>query len=259
MPTAGARLRQAREQAGLTLRDVAEQTKIQRWILTAIEEGDLSRVPGGIFIRGYVTSYARAVGLDDDRLWAEYRAETHTPVVETEAVEAPPEVRNSRPVWTIVAIAAAVVVTAVVWRNMSRSNPDATNVALPQPAQRTSEVAPTAATSGRRPEAVVVVASTKGDSATLASTPLVIKLNASSDVWVEAKADGEQRIYRLVTAGEDLTVDARREVVLRIGDASAVTYTINGAAGRPLGGPGIVREIVVSADSYRSLLASGTE
>ena len=238
MPTAGARLRQAREQAGLTLHDVAEQTKIQRWILTAIEEGDLSRVPGGVFIRGYVTSYARAVGLDDERLWAEYRAETDTRVVETEAVEAPPEVRSSRPVWTIVAIAAAVVVTAVLWRNMSRSNPDTTNVALPRPAQRASEVVPAAATSGPRPEAVVVVASTRGDGATLPSAPLVIKLNASSDVWVEAKADGEQRIYRLVTAGEDLTVDARREIVLRIGDASAVTYTINGAPGRSAWWPG---------------------
>ena len=258
MPTAGARLRQAREQAGLTLHDVAAQTKIQRWILTAIEEGDLSRVPGGIFVRGYVTAYARAVGLDDERLWAEYRAEMDTRIVETEAFEAPPEVRSSRPVWTIVAIAAAVVVTAVLWRNMSRSNPDTANVALPKPAQRTSEVVP-AATSGPRPEAVVAVDSTKGDSAILASAPLVIKLHASSDVWVEAKADGEQRIYRLVTAGEDLTVDARREIVLRIGDASAVTYTINGAPGRPLGGPGVVREIVVSADSYRSLLASGTE
>jgi len=257
MPTAGARLRQAREQAGLTLHDVAEQTKIQRWILTAIEEGDLSRVPGGIFIRGYVTSYARAVGLDDERLWAEYRAETDTRIVEPEAVETPPEVRSSRPVWTIVAIAAAVVVTAVLWRNMSRSNPDTTTVALPRPAPRASEVVPAAATSGPRPEAVVVA--TKGDRTTPASEPLVIKLNASSDVWVEAKADGEQRIYRLVTAGEDLSVDARRQIVLRIGDASAVTYTINGAPGRPLGGPGVVREIVVSADSYQSLLASGTE
>ena len=258
MPTAGARLREAREQAGLTLHDVAEQTKIQRWILTAIEEGDLSRVPGGVFIRGYVTSYARAVGLDDERLWAEYRAETVPRVVETEAFEAPPEVRSSRPVWTIVAIAAAVVVTAVLWRNMSRSNPDTTNVALPRPAARASEAVPAAATSGPRPEAVVAV-STKGDRATPASAPLVIKLNASSDVWVDAKADGEQRIYRLVTAGEDLSVDARRQIVLRIGDASAVTYTINGAPGRKLGGPGVVREIVVSADSYRSLLASGTE
>ena len=86
MPTAGARLRQAREQAGLTLHDVAQQTKIQRWILTAIEEGDLSRVPGGIFVRGYVTAYARAVGLDDERLWADARAEMDTRVVETEAV-----------------------------------------------------------------------------------------------------------------------------------------------------------------------------
>src|SRR5258705_10688748 len=252
MPMAGARLRQAREQAGLTLRDVAEQTKIQRWILTAIEEGDLSRVPGGIFIRGYVTSYARAVGLDDQRLWAEYRAETETRVVETEAVEAPPEVRSSRPVWTIVAIAAAVVVTAVVWRNMSRSNPDTTNVALPQRAPRASEVVPAAATSGR-PEAVVVVASTRGDSATLASAPLVIKLNASSGVWVEAKADGEQRIYRLVTAGGDLTLDARVGILRLIGAPARRADASNRRAGPPPWFPGIVPQIVYSSDHPRAL------
>jgi cytoskeleton protein RodZ len=259
MATPGARLRQAREQAGLTLHDVAEQTKIQRWILDRIEDDDLARVPGGIFIRGYLTSFALAVGLDGDRLWAEYRADTERHAAEPEVPVAPMEARRGRPLWTMVGIAAAVVVTAVVWRNMPRSNPDSANVAVPQLPDHPSEVVPAAATSTPRPEAVVALDATKGDRPRPSSVSLAIKLHASADVWVEVKADRQPRVYRLVTAGEDLAVDARREIVLRVGDASAVTYTINGAPGRPLGGPGMVREIVVSADSYRTLLVSGTE
>ena len=52
MASVGERLRQAREQAGLTLSDVAARTRIQRWILEDIERDDLTRVPGGIFARG---------------------------------------------------------------------------------------------------------------------------------------------------------------------------------------------------------------
>ena len=59
----GERLRRARLDAGKTLDQVAADTKIQLWILEAIERDDLSRVPGGIFVRGYLTAFARAVGV----------------------------------------------------------------------------------------------------------------------------------------------------------------------------------------------------
>jgi cytoskeletal protein RodZ len=70
----GSRIRQAREQRGLTLRDLANTTKISTSALHAIEHNDFARLPGGVFRRAYVRAVAAEVGLDADALTREYRA-----------------------------------------------------------------------------------------------------------------------------------------------------------------------------------------
>jgi cytoskeletal protein RodZ len=65
-PDLGASLRQAREKAGITLRQIAGATKISIQSLEAIERNDVSRLPGGIFSRAFVRAYAREVGLDPE-------------------------------------------------------------------------------------------------------------------------------------------------------------------------------------------------
>ena len=252
MATVGEQLRRAREDAGLTLHHVANQTKIQQWILAAIERDDLSQVPGGIFIRGYLMSFARAVGLDGERIWAQYRAEL--PMQTVESAPPPPVRTRVLPIapWTVVKAAIIVLFVAVVWRNTPRSNPDLATPPASAPQERASDVVPAAApTNGAAREAVAAVDS---DRVAPAASPVQLRLHATSEVWLQATVDGEQRLYRLVMPGEDVSLDATREIALRIGDASALTYTINGAPGRPLGGPGVVRDIVISTDTYRSLL-----
>jgi len=68
----GARLRAAREQRGLTLRVVADATKISVRALEALERNDISRLPGGIFSRAFVRAYAVEVGLDPEQAVAEF-------------------------------------------------------------------------------------------------------------------------------------------------------------------------------------------
>ncbi len=63
----GALLREARERRGLSLRQVAEATKISVLALEALERNDLSHLPGGIFTRAFVRGYAREVGLDGEQ------------------------------------------------------------------------------------------------------------------------------------------------------------------------------------------------
>jgi cytoskeletal protein RodZ len=70
----GNRLRVAREQRGLTLRQIADATKISMTALKAIERDDFSRLPGGIYKRAYVWMFAREVGLNADELARECRA-----------------------------------------------------------------------------------------------------------------------------------------------------------------------------------------
>ena len=68
----GDRLRQAREDKGVSLREIAAATKISMAALEALERGDFSRLPGGIFSRGVVRSYAIEVGLDAETTIEEF-------------------------------------------------------------------------------------------------------------------------------------------------------------------------------------------
>jgi hypothetical protein len=68
----GARMRRQRECLGIPLTTIAEQTKIKLVLLEALERGDVSRWPSGIFRRSFIRSYARAIGLDPDSLVREF-------------------------------------------------------------------------------------------------------------------------------------------------------------------------------------------
>ena len=63
--TIGEQLRLAREERGVPLREVADQTRISIHDLEAIEANEYSRLPGGIFNRSFVKAYARYIGYDE--------------------------------------------------------------------------------------------------------------------------------------------------------------------------------------------------
>ena len=71
----GTQLKQARESRGMSLQQVATSTKISVGVLQALERGDFARLPGGIFSRGFVRSYALEVGVDPDAVVAQFVTE----------------------------------------------------------------------------------------------------------------------------------------------------------------------------------------
>lgn len=58
-------MRLAREERGIPLREISDQTRISMHYLEAIETNDYKRLPGGIFNRSFVKAYARHVGYDE--------------------------------------------------------------------------------------------------------------------------------------------------------------------------------------------------
>ena len=68
----GTRLRAARERRGVALRDIAARTELSVTALEALERSDPSRLPGGIFARAFVRSYAAEVGLDPEATVLEF-------------------------------------------------------------------------------------------------------------------------------------------------------------------------------------------
>src|SRR5713226_1742901 len=71
----GGKLRDARERRGISLRQIANATKISVAALEALERNDVSRLPGGIFSRAFVRSYAIEVGLDPEATIQEFVAQ----------------------------------------------------------------------------------------------------------------------------------------------------------------------------------------
>ena len=71
----GTQLKKARESRGLSLQQVATSTKISVAVLQALERGDFPRLPGGIFSRAFVRSYAIEVGANPDEIVAMFATE----------------------------------------------------------------------------------------------------------------------------------------------------------------------------------------
>jgi cytoskeleton protein RodZ len=66
MDSFGTFIRQARETKHLSLEQVASQTRIQQNYLEALENEDFGRLPGKVFAKGFVKSYAKALGLNEE-------------------------------------------------------------------------------------------------------------------------------------------------------------------------------------------------
>jgi cytoskeleton protein RodZ len=95
----GAHLRRAREARGVTLRRIADVTRISVRALEAVERNDFSRLPGGIFTRAFVRAYAIEAGLDPDATVRQFLAQCPTdvaavPVGTPECIDGP-----RRPTW----------------------------------------------------------------------------------------------------------------------------------------------------------------
>jgi cytoskeletal protein RodZ len=89
----GISLRRAREYRALSLGEISSSTKVPRSALELIESGDLEGLPADVFVRGFIRSYARAVGVSELQPLAQYdrarrarseaaRAESSLPVVD---------------------------------------------------------------------------------------------------------------------------------------------------------------------------------
>ncbi len=91
MKLTGELLRQARENAKLSLSEVALSTKINPKILTAIENGDMTNLPAKTFLKGFVRSYAVFLKIDADEVMKVFASETGgapVPVIDPEVIRA---------------------------------------------------------------------------------------------------------------------------------------------------------------------------
>jgi len=72
MQTVGSYLKSNREAKNISLSDISQYTKISKWYLDCLEKDELKNIPGGPYVKGYISSYAAFVGIDEDEALKKY-------------------------------------------------------------------------------------------------------------------------------------------------------------------------------------------
>ena len=243
MGSFGENLRRERDVRGVSLREIAEGTKISVRFLQALEEDRLDMLPGGLFPRAFVRQYALFLGLDPEKIITEFVAAHGQPTVPERKIAPAPERRPRLSLGRVFLAAVAVLAVVLTFRRgrePARPEPPPTAVAAASAVLPTDRVYPS-------PELAAAAAGT-GDG-------LVLTMTAQQDCWVEVRADGATVINRVLAEGESQRLEARGEIVLSVGNAGGLSIRVNDRPALPLGRSGEVRKnIVITRQNLPSLV-----
>ncbi|HXK12186.1 MAG TPA: helix-turn-helix domain-containing protein [Vicinamibacteria bacterium] len=244
MGSFGENLRKERELRGVSLREIAEGTKISVRFLQALEEDRVGVLPGGLFPRAFVKQYALFLGLDVDKTVGDFVVAHGEPPPERKAAPVGPARRLPVSLGHVFLAVVAVLAVALTLRRGGDER-----------ARQKAPAAPQAAAPAVLPSDRVYPAPTTAPASLATGESLVLTMTAQQDCWVEARADGETVVNRILAQGESQTLEARGEIVLSVGNAGGISIRVNDRPARPLGRSGEVRKnIVITPQSLPSLV-----
>lgn len=246
----GGKLREARERRGVSLRQIAASTKIAVAALEALERNDWSKLPGGIFTRAFVRSYAIEVGLDPEETVREFLEQFE----QAPAVAGPAPVREEDGSFesqqqmagvVLKLVIIAVPLIGVILYFTLRNRPAAERTV---PAAQVEE-APSASAPPARPTPPTA------DTTPALSQPMRLELHPRGPCWVTLTVDGRRVFSRLLQAGDREVHEVRDAAVIDIGDAGAFAFSVNGRPGRSLGTAGqVLRDVRITRDTLADLI-----
>ena len=243
----GEELQRLRESTGLSLEDIAEETKISRQILRSLESGDFRFLPQKVFSRNFVTQYAAVVGADPGQLADAFEAAwerfllasgNHLQIDVDEA----PFINTIRwRFWLPVTIAAAILIVAAVV--IIRSSAPEVHLAAesrstPMPRTATN---PVTASPSMLPTATEIV-----DEADHVS--IMVRVQPEMECWIHFRDRDGVAGGKLLAGGSEERFDLKGPVKLTVGDADAVVIEIAGVEYTGLGRPGQVVHTEVSGE-----------
>jgi cytoskeleton protein RodZ len=225
---AGDRLRAAREERGLSLEDIAAETRIPHRHLESLEEGAWERLPAPTYTIGFAKSFAGAVGLDRGEIGEQIRAEmggTRTDPATVESYE-PADSARRMPKGLVLAAILAIVVVVGLFSWLRNQNLTETDIPVQTVAQEPTEGQP----QDPQPEAQQPAA---------AEGPVAI--TATAPAWVRITDQGQTLYEGVLQPGQSYTVPPNATApLLRVGAPEALRVTVGETEAPPVGPPGQV-------------------
>lgn len=253
-PSFGAWLRHQREARSVSMREIADNSKISLRYLEALEQDRFDVLPAPVFARGFLREYARVVGLNPDEVVNLYllaieergdtvrKPERAKPARLERAGSAPSSLGYGLLLGLAVVLFVGVAALLSFLAERRRAAPAASKLVAPATMVPAAPTTSAPAVSGAASQESVVPpgneaaseAAPLGGGAPPASAvpstsgPFRVVLNFSQDCWMESTVDGSRRTSELKAAGETVQLEAFDEVLLTLGNSKALTVEVDG-------------------------------
>lgn len=228
LPSAGERLRVAREEKGLSLEDVAAQTRIPQRHLASIETGDWDNLPAPTYTIGFAKSYASAVGLDRTDIGNQLREEMGGQRFASNPADVfePADPRRTMPKGLVIGTIFAVVVLVFLFSWLNKRSLEQTDQ---QQQAQSSAPAPAAPKKIATAPATIQAASPQG--------PVV--LTAVAPVWLQVSQKGGPTLFSgTLQPGQTYTVPASATApLLKTGKPEGLKVSVGNQVAPPVGPP----------------------
>jgi cytoskeletal protein RodZ len=234
----GERFRAAREARGISLSQVADQIRIRSLYLAAIEEEKWGTIGAPVYVRGFLRTYARFLGLDPEEAVATFNRTLPPPPPTPEAssplreAPAPPAIGRWA-IW-VSAVVAMLLIAFVTFNELSLRQGAPPPAATSTPAA-IAQATPVTAAGAPAPEATATPAAGVADG----TRSLALVLSAAS--WLRVTVDGNVSMEGTFPAGTSKTFHGKTALV-RLGNAGGVEIYVDGKDFGKLGKQGDVVE-----------------
>lgn len=262
----GDNLRREREMRGVTLAEISESTKISRRWLQALEDEEFKNLPGGIFNRGFVRAYAHFLGINEEEAVADYVAASgEQPPPEDKFPLEIHEKPNSKalnpkrsPVPVLLAVVGLVLVIGAwtFWAKHKALDAPAKAGSSGVPASSEQQESLASAPDQKQPSETqakhngqhggtreIHISAPPGDSDSEQGGSISVVIKAKQSSWISIAADGQPIWNGTLTANDERSVTADRELILKTGNAAGIDVSYNGKPLGNLGGDKQVRTL----------------
>jgi cytoskeleton protein RodZ len=270
-------LRLAREQAKVTLQEIADQTHITLRQLENLEEGRYDQLPGGLYNRAFLRAYCDCLGLDSAQFLARYQSEA--PPSDKSVTLKPRDTRSWRPRRPLnpVAIWSAMLLVSI--GSLLHSRHWIAEFFAPYFSRSQEIVRPQLISEPREParsQPVAELPRTQPPASRIESPPASASIPAALPVsepkdemhpslklefevvqpcWVSVSRDGNRVLVKMLQPGDDLSFEAEENFYVILGNAGGVRLKINGKRAKPPGNSGEVVKMMISSANVSNLLA----
>ncbi|MGM0507835.1 MAG: helix-turn-helix domain-containing protein [Fusobacteriota bacterium] len=242
-------LKKERKKQGLTIEDVAQETKIQKRYLRDIESGNLNDIPGGVYVKGFLKNYAEYLKMEKSEIMENYQEYLELKEKKESVVEEigskknsfQPEVFNKLKIGIIGVIALVVIVFSGKFfydANYEKTAIPSTEIGTPHEdstldnqdnlinKEEKMDVDPEETPADSDEED-----SKKKEDSDISESQNKIKklvLNAKGRSWLEVKKNEEIIFNGYIQNGETYEVESSEKISVKIGDASNIEVNFNG-------------------------------